>query len=79
MKGANVMATTNQPEAIETPETGERRTNGLTEEQKQKLIAGIGRRRDDPEYVRRLVEGAREYRRQVQEEYELTTAEEEVK
>ena len=43
-------------------------TNGLTEEQVKQLLAAAGRRKDDPDYVERLMEGAAEYRRLLQEQ-----------
>ncbi len=54
-------------------------TNGLTDEQVKELLAVAGRRKDDPAYVARLLEGVAEYRRTIQEELERELAEEETK
>ncbi len=43
-------------------------TNGLTDEQVKQLLAAAGRRKDDPGYVERLVEGAAEFRRLLQDQ-----------
>ena len=44
------------------------RTNGLNEEQLKAMLALAGRFKDDPEFVERLAEGAREARRRINEE-----------
>jgi hypothetical protein len=43
-------------------------TNGLTDEQVEQLLSAAGRRKDDPGYIERLVEGAAEYRRLLQDQ-----------
>jgi hypothetical protein len=52
------------------------RTNGMTEEQVLYALAALGRRKNDPEYLRRLEEGVAEYRRTIQEELERDLADE---
>ena len=44
--------------------------NGLTDEGVKRLLAALGRRKNDPEYLQAWEEGAAEYRRQLQEELE---------
>ena len=48
--------------------------NGQTEEQVQGMLAALGRRKRDPEYLKRWEEGVAEYRRQIQEEVERDLA-----
>lgn len=52
------------------------RTNGMTEEQVRYALAALGRRKNDPEYLRRLEEGVAEYRQTIQEELERDLADE---
>ena len=52
------------------------RTNGMTEEQRRYALAALGRRKDDPEYLRRLEEGVAEYRQMIQKEMERELADE---
>jgi hypothetical protein len=65
-------APTQTPEASETDtKTGDApRPNGMTDEQVRYALAALGRRKNDPEYLRRLEEGIAEYRKTIQEELE---------
>ena len=73
------------PAPIETPAASEAeanrkpRPNGMTDEQVKNALAAFGRRKNDPEYLRRLEEGIAEYRRIIQEELERELAEEDTK
>ena len=51
----------------------------MTEEQVRYALAALGRRKNDPEYLRRLEEGVAEYRRTIQEELERDLADEDKK
>ena len=55
------------------------RTNGMTDEQVRYALAALGRRKNDPEYLRRLEEGVAEYRQMIQEELERDLADEDKK
>ena len=50
--------------------------NGLTDEGIARMLAALGRRKNDPEYLRRGEEGVAEYRRLIQEELERDLAQE---
>ena len=52
------------------------RPNGMTDEQVRYALAALGRRKNDPEYLRRLEEGVAEYRRTIQDELERELADE---
>ncbi|WP_395094552.1 hypothetical protein [Armatimonas sp.] len=52
------------------------RPNGMTDEQVRYARAALGRRKNDPEYLRRLEEGVAEYRQKIQEELERDLADE---
>ena len=52
------------------------RPNGMTDEQVRYALAALGRRKNDPEYLRRLEEGVAEYRRTTQDELERELADE---
>ena len=45
------------------------RPNGITDDQIRRLFAVAGRRRADPDYVKRLFDGAEEARKRINEEY----------
>ena len=45
------------------------RPNGMTDEQIQRLFSVAGRHRADPDYVKRLFDGATEARKRINEEY----------
>lgn len=66
------------PEASETDtKTGDApRPNRMTDEQVRYALAALGRRKNDPEYLRRLEEGIAEYRKMIQEELERDLADE---
>lgn len=53
--------------------------NGMTDEQLRYALAALGRRKNDPEYLKRGEEGVAEYRRLIQEELERDLAEAESK
>ena len=71
-------APTKTPEVSETEtKTGDApRPNGMTDEQVHYALAALGRRKNDPEYLRRLEEGITEYRKIIQEELERDLADE---
>lgn len=51
----------------------------MTDEQVRYALAALGRRKNDPEYLRRLEEGVAEYRQMIQEELERDLADEDKK
>lgn len=63
----------------EQPPLNTPRPNGMTDEQVKELLAAIGRRKNDPGYLKRWEEGVAEYRRRVQEEWERESTEDEPK
>ena len=53
-----------------TKEDSAPRPNGMTDEQVRYALGALGRRKNDPEYLRRLEEGIAEYRKKIQGELE---------
>ena len=72
-------ATAPHPPPDQGPNEATGRTNGLTDEQVKQLLAAAGRRKDDPGYVERLMEGVAEYRHRIQKELERELADEKAK
>lgn len=67
------------PEATPEASAPASRPNGLTDEQVRDLLAAAGRRKHDPDYLNRLLEGVAEYRRDIQKEVERELAEQDTK
>ncbi|MES2459650.1 MAG: hypothetical protein V4671_03645 [Armatimonadota bacterium] len=63
MSSANI-----KPETQSRSDENGGQNNGLTDEQVKQLLAAAGRRKDDPGYIERLVEGAADYRRSLKEQ-----------
>ena len=50
--------------------------NGLTQEQKERIIAAAGRHKDNPDFIKSGQEQVAEYRRHLQEQLERELADE---
>ena len=66
----------NAEENPDPPPKAFRHPNGQTDEQIAAMLAALGRRKNDTEYLKMWDEGVAEYRRMIQEELERELSEE---